>query len=684
MATLEKIRSKSVLLVSIIGVALVLFIITLVDNPLAMFQDTTSIAKVGNHKISVEEFNRRSEMEMQRNSDRSVDNAVLQAQVMQGLITEALVNEEYDRLGITVTAEELTEAMIGENAHPSVAQWAAQAGATPRQLYDMIFNPAQFGMDLQIADQFKAQWIEMERMVENDLKSAKFQGLLAGAITANKLDAKALYDEGAKTWSIRYAKADLSSVPDSAVKVTDADIRALYNDSRETYALVEPTRKVMFVNLPVVPSMQDRLAAQQAVEAGIVALREQPAMEGLVGQNAFTINRAEAPESNITPVALRTFLSEASVGDVQLVSNTGNMFEIAKLLGKANKVNEVTYDMVGVNTDEVSVDSIKPLLAAAASLDSVAGVTGSQTGQSLNLATAGLTSDVLDQFRNTPAGTFFKVAEQGPVTILARVTERKAPVSMIEYATATYNVEPSQQTYEALRSQLRHFLDSTATATSFTMENALSHGLSASQAMVTPSSPMLANINDSRDMVYWAMNAKKGQVSDIFNDDRNSRLSAVALVDIYDDYVPVSESSVADRLRIQAMADKKAEKLIAQYQGKGNDVAQYAAAMGTEADTTTVNFSQMYIPRLGAQQSALTASVAASDNGSLNGPMQANGSVIVYEVISTEESAMPYNEEDYRTTFDRTRGNSVMMQRLPLILLGNNKVENRTLKFYTR
>lgn len=92
----------------------------------------------------------------------------------------------------------------------------------------------------------------------------------------------------------------------------------------------------------------------------------------------------------------------------------------------------------------------------------------------------------------------------------------------------------------------------------------------------------------------------------------------------------------------------------------------------------------MYIPRLGAQQSALTASVATADKGALNGPMQANGSVIVYEVLSTEESAMPYNEEDFRTTFDRTRGNSVLMQRLPLILLGNNKVENRILKFYTR
>lgn len=558
MATLEKIRSKSVLLVSIIGVALVLFIITLVDNPFAMFQDTTSIAKVGNHKISVEEFNRRSVMEMQRNSDRDgVDNAVLQAQVLQGMISEALINEEYDRLGITVTPDELTEAMIGENAHPSVAQWAAQAGATPRQLYDMIFNPAQFGMDLQMADQFKAQWIEMEHMVENDLKSAKFQNMLAGAITANKLDAKALYDEGAKTWSIRYAKADLSSVPDSAVKVTDADIRALYNDSRETYALMEPTRKVMFVNLPVVPSQQDRLAAQQAVEAGIVALREQPAMEGLVGQNAFTINRAESPESSITPAALRTFLSEASAGDVQLVSNTGNTFEIAKLLGKADKVNEVTYDMVGVNTDEVSVDSIKPLLAAATSLDSVAGVTGSQTGQSLTLATAGLAADALEQFRNAPTGTFFQVAEQGPVAILARVTERKAPVTMIEYATATYNVEP-------LAADLRGTALAAPPLPRLHRHRGIVHNGERPeprpQRIAGHGDPLVAHARQHQRQprhVHWAMDAKKGQVSDIFSDDRNSRLSAVALVDIYEDYVPVSESSVTDRLRMQAMADQK-------------------------------------------------------------------------------------------------------------------------------
>ncbi|MDE7443217.1 MAG: SurA N-terminal domain-containing protein [Muribaculaceae bacterium] len=394
MATLEKIRQKSVLLVSVIGVALVLFIITLVDNPFAMFQDTTSIAKVGGHKISIEEFNRRAEMasqqQQQQNGGSSVDNAVLQAQVLQQMVTEALINDEYDKLGLTVTPQELTEAMVGETAHPYMSQWAAQFGTTPRQLYDMIFTPAQYGIDPQAAEQFKAQWIQMENAIEDELKSAKFQTLLGGSIVANKLDAKAMFDENAKTYQIAYAKTDLYTVPDSVANVSDADMRALYKEHKEEYALPEPARLVTYVNLPIVASAQDRLAAQQAVENALVALREQPAMEGIAGQSAFITKRVEAPESTIAPAALKTFLSEASVNDVDLVSSTGTVMEIAKLLGKSSKVDELTYDMVGINTDEVSVDSIMPLLKAAAEIDSVAGVTGSQKAQTVTLSTSGI------------------------------------------------------------------------------------------------------------------------------------------------------------------------------------------------------------------------------------------------------------------------------------------------------
>ena len=54
MATLEKIRSRSVLLVSVIFVALFLFIITIVDNPMGLVQDHTTVAKVKGDKIDYE------------------------------------------------------------------------------------------------------------------------------------------------------------------------------------------------------------------------------------------------------------------------------------------------------------------------------------------------------------------------------------------------------------------------------------------------------------------------------------------------------------------------------------------------------------------------------------------------------------------------------------------------------
>ena len=48
---------------------------------------------------------------------------------------------------------------------------------------------------------------------------------------------------------------------------------------------------------------------------------------------------------------------------------------------------------------------------------------------------------------------------------------------------------------------------------------------------------------ESRGAAKWALGAKKGAVSGVFNDDRDSRLLAVAVTDIYDGkFVPATNS----------------------------------------------------------------------------------------------------------------------------------------------
>jgi len=689
MATLEKIRSKSVLLVSVIGVALVLFIITLVDNPFAMFQDTTTIAKVNGRKISIEDYNRRAEQALQQaqQQGRNVDNAAIQAQVLDAMVQETLFNEEIEKLGITVSDKELTEAMVGETPHPYIMQMAQNMGATSgRELYDMIFNPTQYGFSAEQADQLKAMWVQMEGEIENQLKYAKFNTLITGAITANKLDAKALYDEAGATYEIVYARKAVSSVPDSLATVTDADVRRLYDERRAAYALPEPTTLVNYINIPVVPSAADRLAAQQAVEAGIVALKEQPAMDGLAGNSAFAVSRMQSAADGITNNALRTFVTSSATDSVQLVqNNASNSLVIAKLLGRSDKIDDVTVEVAFVDYTDSNLDSILTAMNTATDLESVDGVLGAQPAQPLKLSNSGLSDEIQDKMRTAPLNEFFVIMDQQDNRAsVGRISERKEPVTVYDYATATYTIEPSQTTYNELSAQLKEFLDSTATASDFTMERALRHNLNVMKAGVTASSPAIANINDSRDIVHWVMDGEKGQVSKVFTDDRNSRLTAVAIIDTYDEFVPVTDPDLNTELRQSALTDKKGEKLVADYTGKGNSVADYAAAMGTEVDTTNVNFSQPYIARLGMNQGKLMGSVAAHKTGELVGPLASGGNVIVYQIINAPEPSMPFDQAQYTTQFDRMRGNQTIAPQIGRILQGRSKVDNRILKFYTR
>lgn len=93
MATLEKIRSKSVLLLVIIGLALVAFIIgDFFTSGRTIFGTGTTVAKVGGQKIDVQEFQQRMEQANQQvqQSGQKVDQAVLQQQVLGAMVGEKL------------------------------------------------------------------------------------------------------------------------------------------------------------------------------------------------------------------------------------------------------------------------------------------------------------------------------------------------------------------------------------------------------------------------------------------------------------------------------------------------------------------------------------------------------------------------------------------------------------------
>jgi len=689
MATLEKIRSKSVLLLIVVGAALLAFIIgDFFTSGRSFFGPGTTIAKVDGHKIDIQEFQRRVQDASQaaQNQGQRMDQSVLQQQVLNSMIAEKLFEQEVKDLGITVTDGELTEMMVGKNSQYVDRMVQQQLGVPDATTaHDMAFNPSKYGLQQAQAQQLQAYWIDLEKQVERMLLQQKFQNLFAGTLVANELDAKALYDENAATAHVIYAKQDYSTLKDEEFEVSESDINDLYNKEKNRYALDEPRRMVNYISVNIVPSEADVLAGQKKVEDALVALNSNPEMQGLADMPEFVVDRRKISQSDIDKqTRLKSALDSLSVGHAALVSKMGNDYTLAKLLDKNMESVSVKMDFMAIQGSKAQVDSLVNLLNAGTPLDSIATsplVAQSQKDMEVSLLDANY-APIKEIIADRAAGVYFTpdtIAEGGRIF---RINERTAPETVYDIASITFTTEPSNVTINELDAALRKYVEENKTSDAF-VEHAQEAGYTTFPAAVSASTPMIGNLNDSHDAVAWVMDAEKGDVSSVFGDIQTGRFLAVAVADIYDgDFIPARDNQIHTYLTTQARNEKKAAKLIADYQGKAKDVAGYAKLMKASVDTTTVNFGQYMISGLGMNEYAVMGKVANAQKGELIGPMQGNNAVIVLQVTEIDKEGRPFDLEENSIRFNQQRGAARMLNSLDRILVGNKKIKNNINTFY--
>lgn len=684
MSTLEQIRQRPVLIISILGVALLLFILTAVDRPGELFTDSHTVAKVDGEKIDYLEFQKRVEQQqeqMQQRGYTNVDVAQVQEYVLQQMVNESLLKKEFERLGLTVTDTELSQAMLGATPSPYVQQMVQSMGIPSAQLlYEAAFNPTKSGVTPEQAPQFQSAWAELEKNTEEMMLQQKFMALFAGTLTANKLDAKALYEDNATTSTIVYAKKDLSTLKDADFTPTDAEINDLYNQEKNRYRINEKQVVISYIAVDVVPSTDDLAAAQREVEDAIVGLRMNEGTDAVASNGKFYVNRVSATEASLAP-ALKKAVPSMAKDSVAMISFIDNQYTIAKLLDVTTSIDSVLVDVAFINETADADSVIARLNTGASKIDMGDAIAQSQDSMWVSLLDPGI-AQFKDQIATAETGSYFK-PEGGQNGMTMRVRSRKAPVAVYDVAEITYDVVPSNATIQQLNGDLRKYLADNSTAAKFTSE-ATKAGYSALSAVVTPSTLSINGLQESRGAAKWALDAKKDQVSGVFNNDRDSRLLAVAVNDVYDGkFVPATNETVRNYLTNKVMNRKKAEKLIADYNGKGKSVAEYAAAMQVKADTTQVTFGQPYVRNFPMYESALQANVAVAKKGELVGPVALNQSVVVFTVTDVTAPSREFDYKNDAMVFNQREGVASFQRTLPAALLGNKKVENKIQKFYS-
>lgn len=271
----------------------------------------------------------------------------------------------------------------------------------------------------------------------------------------------------------------------------------------------------------------------------------------------------------------------------------------------------------------------------------------------------------------TPNGNY----EQRHMAV--KVISRRAPVPVYDVAIVQYDTEASQETINKLNSDLRKYVSDNATAEAF-KKNAAAAGYNLQSTIVGASTANISGLEDSRAMVKWALDNKKENVSPVYQDKKQSYIAALAIDDIFEEYIPATFPDVKESIRVKLLNNKKAQKLMDEYKGKANDLAGYASLLGTEVTKMDVVFASPMFGHLGYNEAALQGQVAAAKKGELVGPVQGNTRIVVFTVDGVDTEGRNATFEERSAEFDRTCGYSALFnpQNILNVLRGASEVTN--------
>ena len=685
MAALEKIRSKAVLLVVFIGVALLAFILTdFLNSGRAFFGDGNTVAKVGNTKIDAMDFQRRYEIvSQQMQSNRSnIDGAMLQSEVMNQMIQEILLKDELEALDIEVSDSEITEAIIGQNARPEVLQFVRQSGAqSPSEMRDMIFNPSKYGLGEADVAEARTAWLQLEENVENNMKLEKLQALIMGTIRANDLDKKEMAAENAVTNTIQFARVNYSTLKNDDYEVSDSEIQAEYNKRKELYKLPEELRVAHIIAVDITPSTADLNQAQSFINGVYTKLVSTEGVDEVRNNAELTINENTVRLTDLRQNDVRDFVAKAAIGDVTSPKFQSNTYTMTKLIGKEMGLDSVNVSMMSIAGPKNLQDSVLNLLNAGTAYAEIQKIQGTQGQENFWQTLIGAPDSTIAKFRAAGKDYFvLNQSEQGAIYV--KINELKKPKQLYDVAQISYTVYPSTKTTQDLRDSLQSFINTNNTAELFE-KNAARAGYNAMSARVISSSPQINGIESSREVVRWLFEVEPGTVSPIFDKQNKDKMMVASLDYVYKEgYLPANAPEVKNELTAIVRNSKKGDALMEKFQGKASDIAGYAKAMDVTVDTTTVTFGQNYIAKIGSREADLTSSVASSDIGKVMGQLKANTSLVVYEVIGQDKAKRELTDLETEQQFARTRGNQMVMQQAINILRNATDVENMMIRFY--
>lgn len=275
MATLERIRQRSGLLLIVIGLAMLAFILTdLLGSGNSMLRNNANVVgEVNGSEIDIRDFNIRLDERLaliqQQNPEQAagITRIMLADQIWREYQEEILLGASYEDLGLAVNDLELFERITKNPQVRSQAGFKDQVTGkfSTAQLKQYIQTIEEnLNNDPQAAAAFQ-QWINFEQGTRDEALRNKYLYAVRKGLYMPSALAKADYNRRNELSTIQFLGLEYSSIADSTIEITDSELKSYYKNNQEDFES-DNTRDIAFVNFPVSPSAKDRQDLQNELK----------------------------------------------------------------------------------------------------------------------------------------------------------------------------------------------------------------------------------------------------------------------------------------------------------------------------------------------------------------------------------------------------------------------------------
>ncbi len=650
MALIKEIRQRTGLAIGVIAGGLILFLLggdLLNPNSTLLNTNQNIVGEIAGEEITLEEFAQKVEEfkgSFQQRTGRlpsEPEMVSVREQAWQAMIVERVFDEEYEKLGLSVSNAELVDMVQGKNIVPEL-----RAQLTNPQTGQFDKNQLiTFLQSLETADPGQqAFWAQQEKLYAQSRNRVKYDNLLATSEYATTAEAKLEHKSSTTVADASVLFIPYYAIPDGDVVLNDSDLSAYFSKNQEKFK-VGNTANLEYVSFSILPSGED----SAAVISRITELTEQ--LKTIENDSVFVSQNSEiqAPYLTIAPGDqlpasltgnVEQFVQGETYGPFITTNSSYVSYKISNQYDGTPKMraSHILFSTEGM--DETGKASVKEQAAKVLS-DIKAGGSFAEAARQYGQDGTAQNGGDLGWFAKADFVEPFAIAAYAAKSkgLLSNVVETEYGFHIIEVtelpsskytklAVLELELVASDRTRNDAFRNADSFGAESGNRNEFT-ENATDKGYRILQANnVDATSRNINNIANAREVVIWAFgDASTGEVSPVFELD-NTYIVATLVSRKEEGKAKLDD--VKDQIRQLVLNEKKAAMIKEKLAGK-NTIEEMKAVFPDASlnEVPGLKLNTSVIPGIGFAPKAIGSIFGLKTNGQLTQPVQEDIGVVV-------------------------------------------------------